>query len=257
MSNQLREFRRLAAVCENFVVLDQVGSTNEWLRSHAPNDDGSVIVITDNQSEGRGRLDRSWVSRPGESLALSIGLPWSLASGDGKLSWLPLVAGATLVQTLRSCGIEGVSLKWPNDVLVDDAKLAGILCEFQEPGRVIIGLGLNLAFALDDPPSPNATALAHHGNFSPDVLDELLASVVAAIRDWVAGGGEDVVSAPQSLVASVMGSIGRRIKVQELGGASWTGLARGLDESGHLLVQADDSSELRVVVASDIEHLYQ
>lgn len=257
MSSPLSHLRSLARVCETFVVLDEVGSTNDWLRVHASGYRGCVIVLTDNQTEGRGRLSRSWISRPGESLALSIRLPWGLGDRGRRLSWLPLVAGATLVRALKVRGLEGVGLKWPNDVLVNDAKLAGILCEFHEPDSVIIGVGLNLAFALDDPPSPNATALAHHGISVSADLDDLLVAFVGELKGWSTMGDEDALAYAKTLVTPAMGSLGRLVSVQEMNGERWTGLAQELDDSGHLLVTPDDSSGLRVVIASDIEHLYQ
>lgn len=257
MTNRLNEFAQLALQCDEFVVVDSTGSTNTWLREQRAGSDACTIVVTDNQTHGRGRMSRTWVSRPGESLALSIGIAWLGPEHDGRLSWLPLVVGAALVRALRESGVGGAALKWPNDVLVKGAKLAGILCEVAEPGRVIIGVGLNLDFSVDSPPSPNATALSRLGNFSPEAIDHLLAVFVSNLRQWVSLEHSVALQSAQHSVPEVMETLGRHVEVLEVDGSRWAGAATGLDRHGHLVVAPVDGSSSRVVVASDIRHLYQ
>lgn len=256
MTNELHGLTTLASQCDDFVVLEQVGSTNDYLREHYEANNRCIAVVTDTQTSGRGRLSRSWVTRPGESLALSVGLPWASVA-DARLSWLPLFVGASLVAALRGAGLVVASLKWPNDVLVGGAKLAGILCELPRPGFVIIGVGINRDFSLGEPPSPRATALAHHGDFPLAALDQILATCVGEVRAWAALDQHRGLARAHDVVTPMMGTLGRRVEVSEVDGSTWTGIAEGLDEHGHLRVTPSGSDTARVVVASDIRHLYQ
>jgi BirA family biotin operon repressor/biotin-[acetyl-CoA-carboxylase] ligase len=135
---------RLASV-DTFLEID---STNTWLRQRALNGAPSgSVCIAEMQSAGRGRRNRHWVSPFAASLYLS--LLWRSASGAAELGGLSLAAGVAIVQSLRRFGIESAGLKWPNDVLVDGAKLGGILIdvigESTGPCSVIIGIGINVA----------------------------------------------------------------------------------------------------------------
>lgn len=135
---------RLARV-DTFLDLD---STNTWLRQRALEGapSGSVCVA-EMQSAGRGRRNRRWVSPFAASLYLS--LLWRSATGAAELGGLSLATGVAIVRSLRVFGIDAAGLKWPNDVVVDGAKLAGILIdvigESTGPCSVIIGIGINVA----------------------------------------------------------------------------------------------------------------
>lgn len=135
---------RLARV-DTFLEID---STNTWLRQRALEGapTGSVCVA-EMQSAGRGRRNRHWVSPFAASLYLS--LLWRSATGAAELGGLSLATGVAIVRSLKAFGIDTAGLKWPNDVLVDDAKLAGILIDvFGEstgPCSVIVGIGINVA----------------------------------------------------------------------------------------------------------------
>ena len=140
---------------KNFQIntLDTAVSSNTLLLQHAKLDvanggapSGSVLAV-EWQSSGRGRLGRSWHSGLGSALTFS--LLWRFGCGLSALSGLSLAVGVGLIRALRALGIEGVRLKWPNDVLGDKGKLAGILIEAQGdmlgPSAVVIGIGLNIA----------------------------------------------------------------------------------------------------------------
>ena len=126
----------------------EIDSTNTWLRQKAL--DGAPtgsVCVAEMQSAGRGRRNRRWVSPFAASLYLS--LLWRSATGAADLGGLSLAAGVAIVRSLRTFGIDTAGLKWPNDVLVDGAKLAGILIdvigESTGPCSVIIGIGINVA----------------------------------------------------------------------------------------------------------------
>ena len=128
-------------------ILDYADSSNALLMQRAAQGEASATVLAvEWQSAGRGRLGRAWHSGLGDALTFS--LLWRFESGLAALSGLSLAVGVAMVRALDELGVPGVGLKWPNDVLLNDGKLAGILLEAQGdmlgPSAVVIGIGLNL-----------------------------------------------------------------------------------------------------------------
>lgn len=132
----------------SFRLVDACGSTNSELIEACPADDGRVhVLVAGRQTAGRGRRGRPWLSFGRGSLTFSA--LWRFAAGAPVPAGLSLVAGLGVARWLEGLGVEGVQLKWPNDVLVFGRKLAGILVELV-PGRgrtpaAVIGIGLNLS----------------------------------------------------------------------------------------------------------------
>jgi BirA family biotin operon repressor/biotin-[acetyl-CoA-carboxylase] ligase len=131
-------------------VVPSTGSTNADLLARAADDPGSPegqVLVAEEQTAGRGRLGRSWSSVPGASLTFSV-LLRPAAVPAARRGWLTLLAGVAVASAVRSAaGVDAV-LKWPNDVLTGDRKLAGILAEQSPDGSaVVIGTGLNVAAA--------------------------------------------------------------------------------------------------------------
>jgi BirA family transcriptional regulator, biotin operon repressor / biotin---[acetyl-CoA-carboxylase] ligase len=129
----------------NLQILDEVTSTNTYLMqqksaAHA------TCVAAHIQTHGKGRRGRAWVSQLGASLTFS--LLWRFQCGAAALSGLSLAVGVALIRAFNDLGVNNVQLKWPNDVLVDSKKLAGILIELQGdlegPSAAVIGVGINL-----------------------------------------------------------------------------------------------------------------
>lgn len=131
----------------NLHILDEVPSTNTYLMNQSAKGAAHVTCVAANlQTNGKGRRGRAWVSHLGASLTFS--LLWRFQSGAAALSGLSLAVGVALVRAFNSLGINNVHLKWPNDVLFDGKKLAGILIELQGdmdgPSAAVIGVGINL-----------------------------------------------------------------------------------------------------------------
>jgi len=131
----------------NLEVLDEVDSTNTYLMQQAAKGAAHATCVAAHiQKKGKGRRGREWVSRLGASLTFS--LLWRFQCGAVALSGLSLAVGVALIRALSSLGVRNVQLKWPNDVLVDGKKLAGILIELQGdmegPSAAVIGIGINL-----------------------------------------------------------------------------------------------------------------
>ena len=139
-----------AAGIDGIEVFLEVDSTNNWLREQALNGAPSgTVCVAEMQLAGRGRRGRTWVSPFAANLYLS--LLWRSATGATALGGLSLVAGIALLRALRSYDIEGAGLKWPNDILAGDAKLAGVLIdvvgESNGPCIVIVGIGVNVCMS--------------------------------------------------------------------------------------------------------------
>jgi BirA family biotin operon repressor/biotin-[acetyl-CoA-carboxylase] ligase len=139
----------LGSLADAFSVelLPECDSTNSRLLADPPPDDGRIPVLAaDRQTAGRGRRGRVWQSWPGAGLTFS--LQWRFAPGGTVPPGLSLVVGLAVARTLEALGVEGVQLKWPNDVLVHGHKIAGILIELVSgrgrPSAAVIGVGINL-----------------------------------------------------------------------------------------------------------------
>ncbi len=137
----------------DFLVLGTVDSTNTVATDGAQGD----VIVAEQQTAGRGRRGRQWQSPFASNIYLS--LVWEFAGGAAALEGLSLAVGVAVVDALAACSLGGVALKWPNDVLVDGRKLAGVLLEMSGdaagPCKVIVGVGLNVnmpaAPAIDQP----------------------------------------------------------------------------------------------------------
>jgi len=127
-------------------VLALTDSTNQRLLESRSEDDPRAL-LAERQTAGRGRRGRDWQSPFGANLYLSIS--WSFAHWPAQLTVLPIAIGVACVRALAAQGIEGISLKWPNDLLVDGKKLGGILIEQRGEGggacRAIVGVGINVS----------------------------------------------------------------------------------------------------------------
>ena len=123
-------------------ILEQIGSTNQYLLDHAKTGPAGWVCLAEQQTAGRGRLGRPWVSAYGSSILCS--LLWRFPKSLSDVSSLSIAVGVILVQALKKFGItEGIQLKWPNDILCCGRKLAGILLE-RRGENIVIGFGLNV-----------------------------------------------------------------------------------------------------------------
>jgi BirA family biotin operon repressor/biotin-[acetyl-CoA-carboxylase] ligase len=225
----------------DWVFLDSVDSTNTYLMQAyvAGLRHGLVAVLAQEQTQGRGRAGRTWVAEPGASLCLSIGLPLDCS----EMPFLPLCVGVGIAQSLQSLGV-GVSLKWPNDVLIQGQKLAGVLCEggqSTQGGFTVVGIGLNIQPVC----LPNAlvgvppTALMNHWPSYRPLPDaralayRLVPSVVSAIELGRRSGLEDIAAWFSQRDAFV----GRPVEVSDRGQVLMQGMALGLAPDGAYRIQ--------------------
>lgn len=211
------------------------------------------VVVTDHQTAGRGRLDRGWETPAGMALTFSAVVDPELP--DAHWPWLPLLAGVAVADAVRRATGLVTSLKWPNDVLVGDRKLAGILVErvAGAAGPVaIVGIGLNVHQT--ELPVQHATSLALEGaaRDRADLLQAVLAGIAGELAGWQASGGD-----PVGLRASYRaecGTLGRDVRVELPGGRTVEGRAEDVDHIGRLVVRAGDGGT-QALSAGDVVHL--
>jgi BirA family transcriptional regulator, biotin operon repressor / biotin---[acetyl-CoA-carboxylase] ligase len=231
---------------------DTIDSTNTWLKERAARGEPEGLVArADFQSAGRGRLDRVWEAPPRSSLLTSILLRPSIARDDIHLTTVA-VALAARAALVRLCGVRP-QLKWPNDLVVNDAKLGGVLAEAvtDDAGEfaVVVGLGLNLTDP--GPDGANGTSVRALAGVTLDpraVLDLLLEELEVRLTQM---HGEERTVLRDEFVAS-LSTLGRHVTVQ---GPTHTleGIAQDVDQSGRLVVA--NSAGTYAVSAGDVVHL--
>ena len=205
-----------------------------------------TLVAAGHQTGGRGRLGRTWSDEPGRALMFSVVLRPELDPRAGGL--LTLLAGTAMVQACRDLGETAAACKWPNDVLVDGRKAAGILAESSvADGRflhVVLGIGANLGEPPPDVPSAGAVRA--------DVA-ELLGGFLSAFVRGYRPRDADFANAVTAAHAAVSATLGTSVRAAIGGGAVVEGEAVSLDERGGLVVRT--ASGERVVAFGEVEHL--
>jgi BirA family transcriptional regulator, biotin operon repressor / biotin---[acetyl-CoA-carboxylase] ligase len=233
-------------------VVEETGSTNADLiaRAGRGEDIAGAVLLAEHQTAGRGRHGRQWSAPPRSQISMSVGVGTGDVAPDG-WGWLPLLTGLAVVDTVCALGVDA-TLKWPNDVLVGNGKLAGILAEVATP-VVVIGLGLNVSLRDDELPDPRAVSLTmlQHDVDRTEVTATLLAALGDRVRRWRANRGAD-----DKLVAdyrAASSTIGTQVRALLPGDDEFSGLATDIDDSGRLVIDRDGTPV--TVSAGDITHL--
>jgi BirA family transcriptional regulator, biotin operon repressor / biotin---[acetyl-CoA-carboxylase] ligase len=225
----------------------EIDSTNaEALRLAAAGADDGLVVVTDAQTAGRGRLGRSWWSEPGTALLAS----WLLRPAFPLERWplLTLVAGVAAARAATAAAGVDVRLKWPNDLIVGDRKTGGILTESDGRGALVLGLGINVRQEdFPDEIRGTATSLVAAGGRAP-VRAWLLAATLSAFGARM-GDPDAVLDEYRSMCTT----LGKRVRVERAGAAPIEGTASDVAASGALVVQIDGRTE--TVPAGDVVHL--
>ncbi|MEU8327181.1 biotin--[acetyl-CoA-carboxylase] ligase [Micromonospora sp. NPDC048839] len=253
----------------------ETGSTNadaaEAARAGEPE---GLVVVAERQTAGRGRRGRVWQSPPRAGIATSVLLrpgvavpdrDWPPAPPTG-YGWLPLLAGVALVEAVARLAELDATLKWPNDLLIDDAKCAGVLAEAvpgrapDQPPAIVLGIGLNVTLRAEElPVNPTglpATSLQLAGAAATDrdpLLRALLRSVAEWYDRWRSAGGDAVASGLRDAYLAACATIGREVRVLLPDGETVTGTATGVDPDGQL--QLTTPAGARTLAAGDVLHL--
>lgn len=241
-------------------IVAETPSTNALAADRARAGAGEgLVVTTEHQTAGRGRLDRVWETPVRTAVALSVvlrpdvpGIRWP---------WLPLLTGVAVTEALRGLGY-AAGVKWPNDVLIatdgGERKVCGILVERVSTGSTagvagpaaVVGIGLNTSMTADELPVPTATSLAVAGGAPVDrteVLMAVLERLGERYREWLAD--------PAGLgatYASLSVTVGRAVRVELPTGDVLAGTAIRIDPDGRLVVAHDGTES--AVGAGDVVH---
>jgi BirA family biotin operon repressor/biotin-[acetyl-CoA-carboxylase] ligase len=223
----------------------ETGSTNDDALLRARRGEAAgLVLVADHQTAGRGRLGRRWEAPPGTSLLCTVLLRPPAGRRPSNLSTLAMAVAAAEAAVATTGGAVRPSLKWPNDVLVGQRKLAGVAA-VAEPGAVAVGLGLNVDWpAPDRLPAhlaPVVAALSHHVQPPPE-RRSVLQSVLAGLDRWC--GSPDLLDRYRGLCST----LGQNVRV-DVGARTIEGVADDVDGEGHLLVDGC------AVAAGDVVHL--
>ncbi len=239
----LRALRAVAGPQWEVRLHAEAGSTNELAVADPVR---HRIVVADHQQAGRGRLDREWLTPPGAALTFS-----AVFDPVVEPEWwpvIPLVAGYAVARALGGAAV----LKWPNDVLIGDRKVCGILVERvnTRPPMVVIGVGINVDQAADELPVPTATSLALEG-MGVD-RTELFGEVVSSLRTWLG----QLAAHPGTFMNQYRGrsaTLDQDVRVELPGDRTVEGRVTDIDAHGRLLL--DTAAGTLTLSAGDVVHL--
>ena len=226
-----------------------VTSTNDVVREYVHDlaHVDCVAVAADEQTSGRGRLDRNWESMHGLGIALSIAITAERIAGP--LTSIPLRTGLAAVRALEVCGLEA-DLKWPNDIVLSGGvrglrKLGGILVQ-RFPECIVMGIGINVAHSQEQLPIPEATSASLEGHIIEHEL--LIAHLMDEVRrvmlhdsDWLDDYRDRCVT------------IGTKVTVQRLSQNDITGMVSLVNDQGHLVLDVD--GECVAIDTGDVQHV--
>ncbi|CCK27849.1 biotin-[acetyl-CoA-carboxylase] ligase [Streptomyces davaonensis JCM 4913] len=257
-----RALVRAGGLWSEVEVVQRTGSTNGDLVARANQGKAAegAVLVAEEQTAGRGRLDRQWTAPPRSGLFFSVLLKPSEVP-VARWGWLPLLTGVAVAAGLsRAAGVD-TALKWPNDVLVtvggEERKTGGILVERAGADAVVIGVGVNVTLKAEELPVPQAGSLALAGAVSTD-RDPLLRAVLRSLEDWYgrwrAAEGDPLVSGLQETYAAGCATLGRTVRAELPGDRSVVGEAVALDGDGRLVIATEEGVQ-EPVGAGDIVHL--
>lgn len=220
-----------------------------------------LVITTEHQTAGRGRLDRGWTTPARSALTVSALLRPDPSIPVERWPWLPLMTGVAVASALQKKGY-AAGLKWPNDVLIEGRKVCGILIERIErierieatgarsSAAAVIGFGLNTSLTREELPIETATSLELESGAPVDrteMLAALLAELGAAYEVW---GSDPAELGRRYRERSV--TVGEQVRAELPGGDVWEGVATEIDDSGRLVIATGEGP--RVVGAGDVIH---
>lgn len=245
------------------ILVAESPSTNAELsvRSREDPRDG-LVLVAEHQTAGRGRLDRAWVTPPRAAITMSV-LVRPAGVPVARWTWVPLLSGLAVAAAVQQMAGVPARLKWPNDVTVDDRKLAGLLVERVEgvagepvvDAAAVIGIGLNVTTTRAELPGPEATSLVLEAATTTDrltLVKAILRRLDGLLAEWEAGAGLPSAGL-QDAYRSACATIGQRVRVELPRHELVSGVATAVDATGRLLVDTDAGQ--RVFGAGDVVHV--
>jgi BirA family biotin operon repressor/biotin-[acetyl-CoA-carboxylase] ligase len=222
-------------------VFMEIDSTNSYLLEQKLTDPRGMLVLAERQSAGRGRRGRSWISPFGTNLYMS--LLWRMPLAQTSIEGLSLAVGLAVIQGLEAENFPGITMKWPNDLLLQDAKVAGILIELKPPQsdfvELVIGVGINLQMPqasgqLIDQPWRDLSAQMQGKNRN-SIAASIISSLITALEKFASTGFAGFRQDWQDKDAF----FNRPVELH-MGEATITGIAKGVNEQGAVCLLVDD-----------------
>lgn len=235
----------------------ETGSTNaDLVRRALLGARDRTVLVADVQRRGRGRLGRDWIAPPGTALLFSM-LLRSSGIPPHRLGWIGAIVGLAVTGAIREITGLAASLKWPNDILIDGRKVAGILAE-RAGEALVVGAGINVTLSTAQLPRPDATSLALAGapldRCDRDVLlHAILRHFDPLLNAWRDAGGDVDGSGLRAAYLARSATLGRRVTVHLPDGNHVTGTAIDVAADGAIVIDVDGS--VRRFTAGDVEHL--
>ncbi len=234
---------------------DKVDSTNTVLYKLAENGASEgTAVIADSQTEGKGRLDRIWISPPGVNLYISLLFRPSIPARESPL--MTLLTAVAIVEALKKTGVKNPSIKWPNDVQIDGKKVAGILTEMKPRGEsvefIVVGIGININMTRATinkemrEAARIATSIMEHLGRDVDRA-KFTADLLLEIESWYGTFDKRGKASILKEWTARWGGLEKRVRVSTEKSETFQGTAIGIDGDGHLLVEKDDGETATVI----------
>ena len=225
-------------------VVDVTASTQNLLvtRALAGKAKPGDVVTANFQRAGRGRMSRTFEAPKNSALLFSLYLNPQRKREDW--GWIPLIAGASVAQTLKNYG---ASVKWPNDILIKDKKVSGLIAEVVGDG-VVVGIGINVGMSAEELPVPTATSLALEGATDIDrnhLLADLLAQLEKNFLSWDAGDDSMI-----EIYKSLSSTLGTKVQIHYPNDRIEKGVAATISPRGELILDSGTH-----VQAGDVVHL--
>ncbi|ERM08719.1 bifunctional biotin--[acetyl-CoA-carboxylase] ligase/biotin operon repressor BirA [Pantoea agglomerans] len=235
----------------NVSVIPVIDSTNQYLLERMHEMESGAACIAEYQQAGRGRRGRQWFSPFGANLYMSM--YWRLEQGPAAAMGLSLVIGIIMAETLRSLGADNVRVKWPNDIYLNDRKLAGILVELTgktgDAAHIVIGAGINLAMRTADASQINQGWINLQEAGVTVNRNELAARLINSLREALPLFEQEGLTPFVARWAALDNFINRPVKLL-IGEREVHGIARGVDSQGGLLLEQD--GEIKAWVGGEI-----
>ena len=235
----------------NVSVIPVIDSTNQYLLERMHDMQSGAACIAEYQQAGRGRRGRQWFSPFGANLYMSM--YWRLEQGPAAAMGLSLVIGIIMAETLRSLGADDVRVKWPNDIYLNDRKLAGILVELTgktgDAAQIVIGAGINLAMRAADASQINQGWINLQEAGVTVNRNELAAHLINSLREALPLFEQEGLTPFIARWAPLDNFINRPVKLL-IGEREVHGIARGVDSQGGLLLEQD--GEIKAWVGGEI-----
>ncbi|SFO57551.1 BirA family transcriptional regulator, biotin operon repressor / biotin-[acetyl-CoA-carboxylase] ligase [Candidatus Pantoea varia] len=235
----------------NVSVIPVIDSTNQYLLERMHDMQSGAACIAEYQQAGRGRRGRQWFSPFGANLYMSM--YWRLEQGPAAAMGLSLVIGIIMAETLRSLGADDVRVKWPNDIYLNDRKLAGILVELTgktgDAAQIVIGAGINLAMRTADASQINQGWINLQEAGVTVNRNELAARLINSLREALPLFEQEGLTPFIARWAALDNFINRPVKLL-IGEREVHGIARGVDSQGGLLLEQD--GEIKAWVGGEI-----